>query len=78
MTGYRQKKGKKAEGIACRYLEQKGYRILDRNYRAPTGEIDIIASHETFLVFIEVKARTSLRRGRPEEAVNGPKQKKSF
>ncbi len=48
-------KGKKGEDIACRYLENKGYKVIGRNYRKARGEIDIIAKYCHFLVFIEVK-----------------------
>jgi len=48
--------GKTGENKACEYLENKGYRIIDRNYREKFGEIDIIAvSRDLTLVFVEVK-----------------------
>ncbi len=46
------------EDLAAKFLERKGYAILRRNYRAKTGEIDIIATHEDVLVFVEVKTRS--------------------
>lgn len=46
------------EDLAAKFLETKGYTILRRNYRAKTGEIDIIATHEDVLVFVEVKTRS--------------------
>ncbi|MBP7204955.1 MAG: YraN family protein [Candidatus Cloacimonetes bacterium] len=46
------------EDLAAKFLEKKGYTILRRNYRAKTGEIDIIATHEDVLVFVEVKTRS--------------------
>jgi putative endonuclease len=69
--------GTEGENLAVDYLEKKGYRILDRNFRYDHGEIDIIAEdkHRT-LVFIEVKARRSKTFGEPEDAVTVSKRKK--
>ena len=61
--------GKLGEDIACVFLSKKGYKILQRNFKARYGELDIIALHKNTLVFIEVKTRTSLRFGTPEEAI---------
>jgi putative endonuclease len=47
--------GKKGEELAIKYLVQKGYKIIQRNFRMPGGEIDIIAKDKGILVFIEVK-----------------------
>ena len=63
-------KGDLGELIALRYLIKKGAKILEKNYRIKTGEIDIIAKIEDELVFIEVKSRSSTRYGYPAEAVN--------
>ena len=48
--------GKQGEDIACLFLERKGFSIIDRNYRKPWGEIDIIAEKDRTVRFIEVKA----------------------
>lgn len=56
--------------MAAEYLIQKGYSILERNWRFHRGEIDIIAETGESLVFIEVKERESLLYGYPEEAIN--------
>jgi putative endonuclease len=61
---------KKAE----EFLTQKGYRILTRNYRVKTGEIDLIARDGPYIVFVEVKSRSGLSYGHPREAVNTTKQ----
>ena len=45
-----------AENLAARYLEKKGYAVLELNYRKPWGEVDIVAKKEGILIFIEVKA----------------------
>lgn len=48
--------GKIGEDLACRYLQEKGYKIVERNYRQPWGELDIVAvSPERILVLVEVK-----------------------
>lgn len=56
------------------YLLQKGYRILERNFRNRSGEIDIIAKDGEYFCFIEVKYRTTTDYGNPLEAVNQRKQ----
>lgn len=76
MTASGQVFGKNAENHAVRHLTSMGYTILETNYRTRFAEIDIIARHRGTTVFIEVKARKSLRRGMPAEAVTPAKQKK--
>lgn len=68
--------GKKGENIAAAYLKKNGYRILETNYRCTLGEIDIIAREKEELVFVEVKTRSSVELGYPEQAVGINKQKK--
>ncbi|MDD5291790.1 MAG: YraN family protein [Candidatus Omnitrophica bacterium] len=68
--------GKEGEEKAANFLRKKGYGILERNYKNKIGEIDIIAKDKDTICFIEVKARTSLKFGLPEEAVTFSKQKK--
>lgn len=65
--------GKKAEDYAVNLLKGKGYKIIDRNFRSKFGEIDIVAIKDDVLVFVEVKARWSLKFGKPEEAVTSSK-----
>ena len=67
--------GKIGEELACKYLEDNGYKIVERNFEAKQGEIDIIALDKQEIVFIEVKTRTSKKYGEPAEAVNQTKQK---
>ena len=64
------------ENFAVKYLEKRGYKILERNYHSRYGEIDIIAQDDQFIVFIEVKARKSFSRVSPADAVDYNKQKK--
>ena len=66
--------GKRGEEAAARYLEARGLRLLDAGYRTPAGELDLIAEEGDVLVFVEVKTRSSLRCGRPAEAVDARKQ----
>lgn len=68
--------GSRYEKKAVSFLEQKGYLVLETNYRNRYGEIDIIASKDGFLVFVEVKYRTSQQYGDPLEAVDGWKQRR--
>ncbi len=60
----------KGEELATKFLKEKGYKIIDRNFRKGYGEIDIIAVHENVLVFVEVKTRTSNAYGSPLEAIS--------
>lgn len=69
-------KGKKGEDAAAKYLKKQGYRILERNYRTPFGEADIVCRKGRILAFTEVKSRSSLRFGSPSEAVDWNKQKR--
>jgi len=66
--------GQAGEEAAARYLEQQGYTILERNFRLRLGEVDIIARHGEYLVFIEVKTRRTKKFGSPFEAVDVRKQ----
>lgn len=62
------------EKKACDYLQQKGVRILEQNFRVRQGEIDIVANDKGTLVFAEVKYRKGKASGTPEEAVHIRKQ----
>jgi putative endonuclease len=61
--------GERGENLAARELQKKGYRILNRNFKTPMGEIDIIARDGKTLVFVEVKTR-QYDEPAPEEQVN--------
>ena len=67
--------GIKGEELASVYLEEKGYTILEKNWRFGREEIDLIAQHNETLVVVEVKARTGSFFGEPEEFVTRQKQK---
>jgi putative endonuclease len=66
--------GRTGEDRAAKHLTEKGYTILERNYAAPQGELDLIALDGGTLVFVEVKTRTSDAFGAPELAVDQRKQ----
>ena len=67
--------GAMGEDIAARYLEEQGFSIWARNFRCRAGEIDIIASRNRELSFIEVKTRRNMSYGRPCESVTTDKQR---
>jgi putative endonuclease len=70
--------GERGEMAACGFLKERGYEILERNYKCKLGEIDVIARRQDRLAFIEIKTRTSGQFGTPQEAVNLRKQEKIF
>lgn len=57
------------EDVACSFLKKKKYKIIERNFRCPFGEIDIIAKDGIDMVFVEVKTRASEKYGTPAQAV---------
>lgn len=65
--------GKQAEDWATTFLEEKGYKILLRNYRYQKAEIDIIAEFENQIIIVEVKARETNAFAEPQDAVNRKK-----
>ena len=67
--------GQRGEQLAAELLTKKGYKILETNWRLGRLEIDIIAANRKEIVFAEVKTRTSLFGGTPEEAVDETKRK---
>jgi putative endonuclease len=69
-------KGDRGENLALRYLVEKGYEALERNYRTRHGEIDLVVRGERALVFVEVKLRRGTGFGDPLEVVTPKKQAK--
>ncbi len=65
--------GKKGEELAVEFLQQNGYEILDRNWTFQKAEIDIIAQKDNYLAIIEVKTRSSLDFGSPQDFVKPKK-----
>lgn len=68
--------GTQGEILAAKHLQSLGYEIIERNYRSQFGEIDIVASQNGDLVFVEVKTRRNAKFGYPSESVNVKKQQK--
>lgn len=74
MTKARKSFGKVGEEFAAKYLRERKYKVIKRNYRCSFGEIDIVALDGKALVFIEVKTRGSTTFGSPQLAVDRRKQ----
>lgn len=79
----KRKRGDLGEDITCNYLESKGYKVIDRNYLKPWGEIDIVAERANLISFIEVKSvsregigKISRESIRPEENMHPAKLKR--
>ncbi len=70
------KLGKKGERRARRYLKRKGWKIVERNFKNPFGEVDIIARKGDVLAFTEVKTRLTDTFGAPSEAVTPARQRR--
>ncbi|MFC1687230.1 YraN family protein [Patescibacteria group bacterium] len=76
MSTYQQHLGKIGEFIACDYLIQKGYRIIDQHVTSREGELDLVADQFGELVFVEVKTRSSVKFGSSEESITTTKLKR--
>lgn len=68
--------GTTGEDLAVEYLQERNYLIQERNWRCKHFEIDIIASHQNLLIFVEVKTRKSINFGYPEESISKIKMKR--
>ncbi len=69
-------RGAAAEAAAAAFLEARGLRILDRNFRTRLGEIDVVAEHDGTLVFVEVRMRTSERFGGAAASITAAKRRR--
>lgn len=69
-------RGAIGEILASRFLREKGYEVVASNFRCRQGEIDIIATHKNYLVFVEVKTRQEKALYAPREAVTVTKQRR--
>jgi putative endonuclease len=76
--GTNQVLGRRGENHAARFLEEIGMRVLDRNWRCPAGELDIVADDGGWVVAVEVKTRSGLGYGHPAEAVVPAKLRRLF
>ncbi len=70
------RKGEAAESLACRWLESRGLKLRERNYRCKAGEIDLIMEDGPELVFVEVRYRSHPGYGSAAESVTPAKQQK--
>lgn len=70
----RRRLGDAGEEAAAGHLRAAGYRIVARNHRCRTGEVDLVAEKDDLLVFVEVRTRSTARFGSPEETVDARKQ----
>ncbi|MDE7379935.1 MAG: YraN family protein [Clostridia bacterium] len=76
VKGEKRKLGFWGERKAASFLKKAGYKIIERNYRCPFGEVDIIAEKEDTVAFIEVKTRSSDYFGAPNEAVDNKRKQR--
>ena len=72
----RQKTGAAGEDRALAHLQQQGLRLVERNFRCKTGEIDLIMRHDCVLVFVEVRARADARHGGAAASITPAKQQR--
>lgn len=72
----RRRLGRRGEAKAARYLARRGLRVLERNWRCPTGELDIIAREGDVLVIVEVRSASGRFAGGPERTVGPEKQRR--
>ena len=72
----RQEVGKLGEKLAQEFLKKRGYHIRETNFRCREGEIDIVARQKDYLVFIEVRTKSNLDFGTPEESITQAKKEK--
>ena len=71
----KKKIGRWGEDLATRFYENKGYKVIARNVHTPYGEIDLVTRKSAQLVFVEVKTRTTMTFGFPEESISPAKMK---
>ena len=69
LTKSRYQKGKEGERVAAEYLSTCGLKIVEKNFRCPLGEIDLVAKDGKFLVFVEVRSKLSDEICSPEESL---------
>lgn len=73
MRGFRKQVGDKGEDTASDFLMNKGYKIIQRNYRCMYGEVDIIAEYDEAIIFVEVRTRRSNSFGTPQDSITPSK-----
>jgi putative endonuclease len=75
MTG-RQETGELGEKLARDYLKKKGYRVVETNFNCRRGEIDIVTKHKDWMVFVEVRSKSTFGFGTPEESITTGKKRR--
>ena len=70
----RKQTGQRGEDLASAYLTERGYELIERNWRCTAGEVDLIMEQGATLVFVEVRTRRSQRFGSAEESITPAKQ----
>ena len=75
---YKKLLGRVGEQKAAEYLEKKGYKVIEKNYKTHVGEIDLIVKDGETIVFVEVKTRSSENFGSPADAVDYKKREKYY
>jgi putative endonuclease len=74
VTRQRQALGKLGEDLACQELESRGHEIVERRYRTDHGELDIVSTHNGYVVFVEVRAKSGADFGDGAESITPQKQ----
>lgn len=72
----RKRLGERGEEAAAAFLERTGMTVIERNWRCPAGEVDIVALDGEVIVLVEVKTRRTVGKGTPEEAVTPAKRRR--
>jgi len=73
---YRQVRGRAGEEAAAQWYSERGFAVLDRNWRCPVGELDLVVARGSLIVFCEVKTRSSEVFGSPVDAVTSAKRRR--
>ena len=69
-------KGRKGEILAAEYLERHGIKVVTQNFRCPIGEIDLVGRDGKTIVFVEVRSRSTVNYGLPQESISASKQRR--
>lgn len=76
MDSDRKRLGERGEDAAAAFLDRAGMTVVERNWRCPAGEVDIVALEDQTIVLVEVKTRRTVGKGTPEEAVTPAKRRR--